>query len=142
MVIYFSVLTVLAILIAPFLAVQVSEKLNERKEARKRKMGIFSVLMATRATGLSPKHVEALNRIDIEFYGISEVTDAWKEYNDHLSQALNIAVDNKEGWETWGSKREDLLVALLSEMATYLGYKFDNVHIKRGHYYPKAYGDI
>jgi len=27
-------------------------------------------------------------------------------------------------------------------MATHFKYKFDKVHIKRGHYYPKGYGDL
>ena len=139
--IIFSVLTIVAIVVAPFLAVQASEKLSERKEARNRKMQVFSDLMATRASILSPKHVEALNRIDIEFYGIDDVTESWKEYNDHLAQASRIESDNKEKWENWTTKREDLIVNLLSKMAVYLGYKFDNVHIKRGHYYPKAYVD-
>ena len=92
--ILFSILTIVAILVAPFLAVQASEKLSENKEIKKRKLDIFRDLMATRATGLSPKHVEALNKIDVEFYGkdkkSKDVIVAWKEYHDHLNIALKI----------------------------------------------------
>ncbi|MDP2815120.1 MAG: hypothetical protein Q8O19_00395, partial [Rectinemataceae bacterium] len=48
----------------------------------RRKMHVFSTLMATRATTLSPLHVEALNRIDIEFYKDRKVKDAWKALLD------------------------------------------------------------
>lgn len=134
--------TILAILCAPIVALRVSVYLDEGKEAGKRKLDIFRDLMATRGTGLSPKHVEALNKIDIEFYDVDNVKDAWKEYKDHLDQAQKIDANNKEGWETWGSDREKLLTELLNKMANHLNYKFDNVQIKRGHYYPQAFINI
>ena len=141
-----SIVTVIAVLVAPFLAVQANEIINARKEARNRKMQIFRDLMETRATALSPKHVQALNRIDIEFYGVDKktkaVSDSWKEYHDHLSVARTIEVDNREKWENWNQKKEDLIANLLLKMSECLGYNFDVVHIKRGHYYPKAYVDI
>lgn len=102
--------------------------------------------MATRGSGLSPIHVEALNKIDIEFSQSDEKTksvfDAWKEYRDHLNDALNIAPGDAEGWKNWTSKKEDMLVELLYKMSIRLDYRFDKVHIKRGHYYPKGYVDI
>lgn len=65
-----EIITISAILLSPFLAVQATVWLNKKTEEKNRKMGIFRDLMATRATALSPKHVEALNRIEIEFYEI------------------------------------------------------------------------
>ena len=62
-------LTILAVLIAPILALFLSIWWNNRQEAKKRRIDIFRTLMATRTMGLSPVHVEALNRIDVEFYG-------------------------------------------------------------------------
>ena len=61
-------LTLLAILLSPLIAVQVTERLNNSKEAKNRRIMIFGSLMATRATAMNPMHVEALNRIDIEFH--------------------------------------------------------------------------
>jgi hypothetical protein len=142
MIIYFSILTIAAIIVAPFLAVYASEWLNERKETQKRKLEILRDLMATRGTGLSPKHVEALNKIDIEFYDVNEVTQAWRIYRDHLTQAQQIKTEDEEGWKIWVSKKEDLLTELLNKMAIYLKYKFDVVQIKRGHYYPQAFANI
>jgi hypothetical protein len=115
-------LTILAILSAPLVALQVSMWLDKEREAKKRKMDIFGTLMATRATGMNPQHVEALNRIDEKDSGKKEKLDA--------------------EWKAWTLKKEDLLTDLLYEMAQYFGYEFDKVHIKRGHYIPKLYGDI
>jgi hypothetical protein len=142
------IVNILAILLAPIIAIQVSQWLSRKKEAENRKMEIFRNLMATRATGLSPVHVEALNKIDIEFSQndakTKAVFEAWKEYRDHLyiATTLKREDEDKEGWTNWNSKKEDLLVELLHEMSIRMRFNFDKVHIKRGHYYPKGYVDI
>ncbi|MCX5805632.1 MAG: hypothetical protein NT010_06120 [Proteobacteria bacterium] len=53
-----------------------------------------------------------------------------------------MKTEDKEGWTNWTSKKEDLLAELLHKMSIRMGYNFDKVHIKRGHYYPKGYVDI
>jgi hypothetical protein len=58
---------VVAVLLGPILAIQAEKFLHSRRERRQRKLEVFRTLMANRAAGLSPAHVEALNRIDIEF---------------------------------------------------------------------------
>jgi hypothetical protein len=138
-------LTILAIVIAPVLTLILSIKWNNRQEAKKRKIDIFRTLMATRAIGLSPVHVEALNRIDVEFYGkkSKDVVETWKIYHDHLNDPKYSNLDtDKEVLKQWADKKEDLFVNLLYEMAIFLGYKFSKVDIKRGHYYPRGFGDI
>lgn len=57
-------LVITAIIVAPILAVQIQKFIESKKEKRARKIQIFKALMATRATPLSPLHVEALNMID------------------------------------------------------------------------------
>ncbi len=140
------IINIVAILLAPLIAIQVSQWLSRRREAENRKMEIFRNLMATRTTGLSPIHVEALNKIDIEFSQNDEKTkavfEAWKEYRDHLNSAADIKAENEQGWKNWGARKEDLLAELLQKMSVRMGYNFDKVDIKRGHYYPKGYGDI
>ncbi|CAG1769847.1 hypothetical protein BAC3_00595 [uncultured bacterium] len=61
-------LIIAAMIIAPILAVQIQKFIEARKETKGRKIQIFRTLMATRATPISPSHVEALNMIDIVFY--------------------------------------------------------------------------
>jgi len=52
--------------------------------------------MATRASGLSPTHIEALNRIDLEFHGQSrkdkEIIAAWNAYLDYLNNVDNTPI--------------------------------------------------
>jgi len=71
-------LAILAILAAPIVALQIQKYIEDRKEIRARKMQIFRTLMATRATRLDAKHIEALNMIDIEFFKNEKVTEKWK----------------------------------------------------------------
>lgn len=76
---------VFAVIAAPVLAVQASESLGRRRAARDRRLLIFQTLMATRTQRLSAAHVNALNTIDVEFYGKRKfvgVIRAWHEYLD------------------------------------------------------------
>jgi hypothetical protein len=100
--------------------------------------------MSTRATPLSPFHVEALNLIDIEFYSkpgrkYRKVIEAWKAYYDHLGNIPeNDAAESVK--DIWRSRRDDYLVELLYEMGKSLGYEFDKVHIRRAAYFPEGHG--
>lgn len=90
--------TIAAIILGPILAVQAQKILEGRREKRTRRLDLFRTLMKTRAERISRDHVQALNMIDIEFYGRrifgrrfqikkeKRVTNAWKTYNDHLNQ--------------------------------------------------------
>lgn len=130
-------LTIVALVTGPLIAVQLTRYLDDRREVRGRKLSIFKTLMATRAYNISWAHVEALNRIDLEFGRKKpkekEVVDAWKAYLDLLC-TTNLPADQ---WET---KRVDLLVELLHKMAIILDYDFDKTHIKNSSYAPKAHG--
>lgn len=141
-----AICTILAILFAPLIALRISVCLDERKESKKRKLDIFRALMSTRATTTNPIHVEALNRIDIEFYSGNEkdkkVTNAWKYYHDHLNDPSMADNTNQDDWKAWNIRSSELLTDLLSEMADNLGYVFDKVQIKRGHYFPKGLTEL
>lgn len=131
-------LIVLATLLSPVIAVQVTRFLDERNEVRGRKLSIFKTLMATRAYTISWAHVEALNRIDLEFVKGKKkekaVVEAWKEYHDLLS-------NDKLSAEQWAAKRIELLVELLHKMAIVLDYDFDKTHIKNSSYAPRIHSD-
>lgn len=131
-------LIILATLLSPLIAVRVSRYLDERNEVRGRKLGIFKTLMATRAYGISWAHVEALNRIDLEFSKKNAqekaVVDAWKEYHDLLNNHLMSP-------DQWATRKVDLLVELLHKMAIVLDYDFDKTHIKNSSYAPRIHSD-
>ncbi len=82
-------LMIVAVILGPIVAVQVQKFIEKLRQSKLAKEAIFKTLMSTRGTLLSPLHVQALNLIDLEFYGQQEenrkVVDAWKLYRDHLN---------------------------------------------------------
>jgi hypothetical protein len=134
-----DILMIAATALSPLIAVQVTRYLDDQNEVRGRKLHVFKTLMATRAYNLSPGHVEALNRIDLEFSSSKkveiDVLEVWQQYLDHLgSKSL-------EG-QAWNDKRVDLLVDLLHAMGKSLGYNFNKTHIKYATYSPTAHGRL
>jgi hypothetical protein len=135
-----DILMILATACSPLIAVQVTRHLDDRNEERGRKLSVFKTLMATRAANLSLAHVEALNRIDLEFSTKKPqekaVLDVWQQYLDHLGN--NAQLDTN----IWSVRRLDLLVDLLYEMSRAVGYEFNKIQIKNGTYSPIAHGKI
>ena len=131
-------LMISAVFLGPIIAVRLTRYLDSIKEVKERKLRVFKTLMATRAYTISWGHVEALNRIDLEFDKNDPkekaVIGAWKAYLDVLGDK-NLPV------EQWAPKRIDLLVELLHKMAIVLDYDFDKTHIKNSSYSPVAHGD-
>lgn len=139
---------VAAIIIGPILAVQIQRLVDIAREKRAKRMRVFYTLMSTRANKVSHSHVEALNMIDIEFYGRrifgirfqsrshKAVTNSWKTYNDHLNDRNRF-----NNFDVWLEKCDDLFAALLYNISQALGYDFDEVQIKRDCYKPIAHGD-
>lgn len=136
-----EIISLLAIIIGPILAVQIQKYLERIRDNKNRKVNIFKTLMATRGTSLSTLHVEALNRIDLEFSNIRKyrkVVEAWKEYFDNLSNPPKTDQD----FTLWGANNIELFINLLYEMGHSLGFKFDKVVIKRNIYSPEGHARI
>jgi hypothetical protein len=133
-----EVVTVVALVAGPVLAVEVQKRSERQREQRSRRLGIFRTLMATRLQNLGSDHVQALNVIDVEFYGSSPeekaILNAWKAYLDHLNQDTQL--------NGWGARRVELFVDLLYSMSVHLGYDFDKVHLKNQAYSPMAHGNL
>ncbi|MBI5618407.1 MAG: hypothetical protein HY943_19175 [Gammaproteobacteria bacterium] len=134
-----EILTITALIAGPVVAVQFTRFLDERKEIRSRKLSVFKTLMATRGYTTTWMHVEALNRIDLEFDPDDKkekaVLAAWREYLDHLGAPQTNPDD-------WANRRITLFTELLHKMAAALDYDFDRVQLKNQAYMPKAHGDI
>ena len=140
-------LIIVAVLAGPILAVQVQKSIESWRERKNRKKYVFKSLMATRGTALSPRHVEALNMIDLEFSvkkpKEKKVVDGWKIYRDHLnSLKIHSDPEYKARLERWTDKSNELLADLLFEMAKAVGYDFDKVHLKKGSYTPQGHADF
>lgn len=105
-------------------------------------MAIFRKLMTTRATQLSPAHVEALNGIEVEFYATrgpdKKVLDAWRLYINQL----NRPAGEGEALSRWVETKTGLLIELLYQMAQRLKYDIDKVAIEKNVYHPKGFVEI
>jgi uncharacterized protein DUF6680 len=140
---------VFATLLGPILAVQAQKAVERARARRDLKSSVFHRLMATRAARVSAEHVQALNSIDLAFYGKrtfglhrrsrteTAVLAAWKEYHDHLSTP---AADDAQ--RMWRVRSDELFTNLLASLATDVGYEFDRVELKKGAYSPVAHSEI
>ena len=63
----------------------------------------------------SMKHIQALNMIDIEYYGEKSIRESWKIYLEHL----NHPYEDKLAVE-WDTKRQTYFAEMLYEMSQYL----------------------
>jgi hypothetical protein len=141
-----DILTILAILSGPIIALELQRRLDKGREARNRKLWVFKNLMAYRNTPLSPNFVQALNLIDIEFEAdISTekaVRTAWKVLLDHFVDLAKYNDSNTIVPTSETKKSGDLTTNLLMAMGKALGYDFDEVQIKKGAYYPIFLGNV
>jgi hypothetical protein len=142
-------LVIIATIAGPILAVQAQKWIERLREGRNRKLYVFQQLMATRAARLSTDHVQALNMIDLVFYGSyyfgihrrskteREVVDAWREYHDHLGTKFD-----QTAVAVWNTQADELFTNLLFAIAQDVRYQFDRVQLKKGVYSPQAHGDL
>lgn len=128
---------IIATLSGPVLAVQAQKWLEKVRAINDRRHLIFRMLMATRATRLSPQHVEALNAVPVEYYGtgrkLKGVVDAWHTYIDLL--------DNKNGLEgqVLALARQNAFFDMLHNMSSFLGYSFNRSQLEKDVYYPEGH---
>jgi hypothetical protein len=133
-----DVLTIIALVAGPLVAVMITERSRKNDEHKKRKIQIYKTLMATRSTTLVYAHIEAINLVEVEFHSSipeeKRVIDAWKLYIAHLHERGLTT-------ETWELRRRDSLADLLYEISSCLGYGHDKAQIQKGAYYPQGWVD-
>ena len=138
--------TIAAIIIGPSAALWIQRRSEKQREQRNRKLVIFKELMATRRARLSPRHVDALNAVEVEFSkggspGDKRVLDAWRFYLNHLDNTSSSTLSGSSG-EQWALKGFELLIDLLYEMSRSLQYNFDKVSLKKNAYAPQGHLDL
>ena len=131
---------IIATLSGPVLAVQAQKWLEKGRAINERRYQIFRVLMATRATRLSPQHVEAVNAIPVEFYGsgkkLKPIIDNWHSYIDALDNTGNL-----EG-QVLALARHNAFLNMLHSISTYLDYSFNRSQLEKDVYYPEGHAVI
>ncbi|MFP7408381.1 DUF6680 family protein [Aeromonas veronii] len=146
-----DIIMTVAVILGPILAVQAQKYIERIQDKRNRRMNLFKTLMSTRAERLNRDHVQALNMIDIEFYGRllpliktryqtkteQAVTHAWKIYNNHLNHK-----DDYESLDQWIKKGDELFTNMLYAITQSLNYDYDKVQLQRDCYRPIAHGNI
>jgi len=137
-----ALVTVIAIIVGPILALYIQRKLDRERAAKDRKLAIFRTLIAQRATPLAPAFVEALNAVEVEFYSndgsAKRVIEAVHEYFEHL---YHPDYRDETRVAAVAEKGTDLLHVLLGEMGRHLGYHFEKGVLRRMAYYPQGWGD-
>lgn len=128
-----NVVNLIAIIVIPFLAVIIGQKLQEKVQKRNDKIQIFKILMTSRIYGWTPKSVEALNLLEIVFADDKAVCEQWKVYYDKL------CVEDPNDMELSKIKKEK--DKLLEIMAKSLGYKNITLSTIQSPYIPKGMTD-
>lgn len=130
-------LNVAAIIAAPITALWVQEKREEIKAQTQRREAIFRALWVNRQRQFYLARVDALNMIDVEFFGEQKVQDAWQNLFAHYSQphpGLNEDQIFRE--------REEMFATLLFEISQVLRYGFGRTHIRDNVYRPTLHGKL
>jgi len=123
-----ELVTIVALILGPVLAVLTQLVWQHVKELRNQKLWVFGQLMSLRGFSVTPDWVKALNFIDVVFYKDEKVREKWK--------TLLTFLRSEEYKTAPTEKTRDLLAELLAEMAKELGFGYDFTHIKNGAYYP------
>lgn len=105
------IVTVLAVLAAPVVALWISGNLQRKENARQDQLRLLGVLLSLRHQPLSPENFRALNLINSVFVNQTHVREAWSKYYSALSdQALN----DGPGFSIREEKRRDLMIAIIN----------------------------
>jgi hypothetical protein len=140
--VWLGIVTIIAVLVGPIAALGIQAKLDERRQARNRKVEIFRRLVITRGAVTSLVHIDNLNLIDVEYKSGNtkdrEVLDKWRQYSNHL---YSVRPTNATEQAAWESKRSDLLVQLLLKMSEHLRMPIDESVMTRLSYRPQLHID-
>ena len=119
---------IFATLGGPFLAVQLQKWLERQRDVDGRRLAVFRTLMSTRAGPIVSDHVNAINAIPLEFYGVPPVRAAWDAYMLHVGKDTSA--------HGWAEKRIALYIDLLMKIGKTCKFKFESAELERGFYWP------
>ncbi len=129
-----EIITVVAIILGPVLALFAQRVLDHLREKRQQRLRLFMTLISTRAEFLSQNHVRALNTIVVVFNRRSDqkIREAWRRVLEHAATpTTNLG---------WTDRYFDLKVDLFQAMAVAVEYEFTADDLKRQVYSPVGHG--
>ncbi len=132
------IVTVVAIIVGPILAVWVSMSREDSRAASDRRQKIFADLMRTRLMYISPIHVDALNSVQVEFADNNAVIGAHKKYIEILNGPFP---EPGPMLDSFLLRRTDLFYDLVHEIARVQGYALDKRDLERLAYVPVVWSN-
>lgn len=136
------ILTMVAIVVGPIVAVRLTLRSEEAREKVRRKYQTFHALMRTRRVVLSPDHVTALNVIQTEFHDDARVIAAHKKYIDLLDRPPLPPNTAQEFIKKEMDDRSDAFNDMMFEIGRHLGFSFDRRELAKYSYAPQGWVDI
>ncbi|MGV3576621.1 MAG: DUF6680 family protein [Devosia sp.] len=137
---WLAIVTAVAAVAGPLVAVWITRISDDRKDAQSRKMDIFRTLMRTRRMPIHNEHVGALNLVEIEFIEHTAVIAAWKAYLKNLGEQYPSQATQPIQAQ-FQQQRDVLLTKLISEIAKALKFKVEQLDIFEGNYIPQGWND-
>ncbi len=122
------IVTIIAIIVGPIIAVCITRYFDDRREHRRRKFDIFHSLMRTRSMTFHPDHIMALNLIQVEFHKNDKVVQAYTTYLPLFKQ--QSISDDAELPNNFSEQIENALFNLISEIGKDLGHNYDKMELK------------
>jgi hypothetical protein len=135
------IVTAIAIVVGPIVAVQISLRFEKSREKIRRKYQTFHALMRTRRATLSPDHVTALNVIQTEFHDDERVITAYKKYIDNLGTSLALG-SKDDVTRKFVEDRDDAFNEMMFEIGRHLGFTLDKRELKKYSYAPQGWVNI
>ena len=119
--------------LGPFLAVLVTRIVDEWRERRDRQNSVFVALMTTRRSTLTAEHVQAVNRIEVEFSKQRDVLASLRAYMNLLEEPFPA---DQTAQDLLGRRRRRAFADLLQVIGRRLGRQIDRLDIIEGGYHP------
>jgi hypothetical protein len=133
-----GLMSVAAILVSPMITLWIQRRLDDGKNRRERRELIFKALWVNRRRQFYIARVDALNMIDIEFFGERKVQDAWEDLRSDYFRQEHPGLNQDQIF----AGREERFATLLFEISQVLGYKFGKTHIRDNIYRPILHGNM
>jgi hypothetical protein len=133
-----GLMSVGAIIAAPMIALWIQRRVELRKASLDRREAIFRALWVNRRRPFYLARVDALNMVDIDFFGERKVQEAWDDLRAHYFRPEHPGLND----EQIAAQREEKFAALLYEMSQVLGYTFGKTNIRDNIYRPQLHNDL
>lgn len=133
-----GLMSVGAIVAAPLIALWVQRRSETDKSRLERRQAIFRALWVNRRRPFYIARVDALNMIDVDFFGERRVRDAWDNLRADYFRQEHPGLNEDQ----IAAQREEKFAKLLFEMSQVLGYGFGQTHIRDTIYRPQLHNDF